>query len=134
VWFIHAECNLHTYCDFDTHECDYDTHDCDFKTHKSVLYTQSVILARMSVILTLTRVITTRTSVISNFLNLQLRNMINIFLISGTSGFNSFFGSIFQKKNKSYKIINFLSIPKTKRTHHLVELLFCGHLNISWMK
>jgi hypothetical protein len=33
VWFIHAERNFHTHCDFDTHECDYDTHDCDFNMH-----------------------------------------------------------------------------------------------------
>jgi hypothetical protein len=50
VWFIHAECDFHTQC--------------DFGTHKSDLYTQSVILTHTNVITTLTTVISTRTRVI----------------------------------------------------------------------
>jgi hypothetical protein len=41
---LHAECGIHTHCDFDMHEYDYDARNCDFKTHKSDFYTQSVIL------------------------------------------------------------------------------------------
>jgi hypothetical protein len=52
VWFIDAEGNFHTHCDFDKHECD---HDCD----KSDFYTQSLILTRICVIMTLTGVIMT---------------------------------------------------------------------------
>jgi hypothetical protein len=58
VWFLHAECNFHTHCDFDTHECDNYTQNCDFNTHKSDFYEQSVIMK-------LTSVNTTRMSVIS---------------------------------------------------------------------
>jgi hypothetical protein len=36
VWFLNADCNFHTRCDFNTHEC-------DFKTHKSDFYTLSEI-------------------------------------------------------------------------------------------
>jgi hypothetical protein len=65
VLFLHAECNFHTQCYFDTHKCDYDTHGCKFNTPKSDSYMQSVILTRMSVIMTLTSVIMTLTSVIT---------------------------------------------------------------------
>jgi hypothetical protein len=59
VWFLHADCNFQTQCDFDTHKCDNDTNNCEINTHKSDNYTQSVMLTRMSVIMTLTKVITT---------------------------------------------------------------------------
>jgi hypothetical protein len=35
VRFAHAECDLLTKCDFDTHKCDNDSFECDVNTHKS---------------------------------------------------------------------------------------------------
>jgi hypothetical protein len=62
---MHAECNFHTHCGFDTHKCDHDTdEECVFNTHKIDFYTQSVLLTQMSVIMTITSVITARTNVI----------------------------------------------------------------------
>jgi hypothetical protein len=58
VYFLHAEWNFQTHCDFDTHECDYNTHKSDF-------YTQIVILRLMSVITTHMSVTYSRTSWIS---------------------------------------------------------------------
>jgi hypothetical protein len=46
VWFLHAECNFQTQCDFDTHKCDNDTYNCDFNKHKSVFHMQSAISTR----------------------------------------------------------------------------------------
>jgi hypothetical protein len=44
VWFLHAECNFQTQCNFDTHKCDYDSYNYDFNTHECEFHTQSVFL------------------------------------------------------------------------------------------
>jgi hypothetical protein len=46
VLFLHAESNLNTQCEFDSHECDYNTHECDFNTHKRAFCTQNAISTR----------------------------------------------------------------------------------------
>jgi hypothetical protein len=67
--FIHAECDFHTQCDFDTHECN---NNCDFNTHKRDLYAQCVILTRMSVILTRMSVSMKVTSVITTPISVMI--------------------------------------------------------------